>query len=137
MRTVVDKEVEVSESRTTKDPEEFLPLSPATTHIMLALADGEKHGYAIMREVERLTNDEVSMGPGTLYGSIKRMLGAGLIAETEERPDPDMDDERRRYYQLSGLGERVLSAETERLATLVRAADSKKVRRLRPSHGEA
>jgi DNA-binding PadR family transcriptional regulator len=90
-----------------------------------------------MREVERLTNDEVSMGPGTLYGSIKRMLSAGLIAETDERPDPEMDDERRRYYRLTGLGERVLSAETERLATLVRAAGAKQVPRLRPSAGEA
>ena len=136
MRTVVEKEIEVAETPS-KHPHEFLPLSPAMTHIMLALADGEKHGYAIMREVERLTDHEVSMGPGTLYGSIKRMLGAGLIAETDERPDPDMDDERRRYYLLTGLGEQVLGAETERLATLVRAADVKNVRRLRPSPGEA
>jgi DNA-binding PadR family transcriptional regulator len=108
----------MSDASTDRQP----PLPPAQLHILLALADREKHGYAIMREVEELTDGEVRMGPGTLYGAIKRMLGAGLVEETEERPDPEIDDERRRYYQLTGLGARVLSAETQRMERLVRAA---------------
>jgi DNA-binding PadR family transcriptional regulator len=118
------------------DPNEQLPLTPAVTHILLALADGEKHGYAIMREVEELTKGDITMGPGTLYGSIKRMLGAGLVEETDERPDPELDDQRRRYYRMTGLGARVLAAETERLATLVQVAKAKKVPQLRPRTGE-
>jgi DNA-binding PadR family transcriptional regulator len=94
---------------------------------LLALADGEKHGYAIMREVENLSDGTLTMGPGTLYGSIKRMLGAGLVEETENRPDPELDDQRRRYYRLTGLGERVLSAEMTRLEAMVRAAAAKRV----------
>ena len=96
-------------------PGTFLPLTPAVFNILLALADGEKHGYAIMLEVEANTQGTVKMGPGTLYGSIKRMLEAGLITESDERPDPDLDDQRRRYYALSGLGRRVLHAEAQRL----------------------
>jgi DNA-binding PadR family transcriptional regulator len=99
----------------------------------LALADGEKHGYAVMGEVERMTNGEVTMGPGTLYGAIKRMLNAGLVEETDERPAPELDDERRRYYRLTGLGARVLTAEMERLNQLVRTAQAKQVTtRLQP-----
>ena len=82
---------------TTQPPDSFLPLTPAVFHILLALADGEKHGYAIMQEVETNTHGTMTMGPGTLYGSIKRMLAAGLIEETDERPDPALDDQRRRY----------------------------------------
>ena len=111
----------------TSAPDEHLPLTPAVSHILLALADGEKHGYAIMREVEELSDGTITMGPGTLYGSIKRMLGAGLIEETEDRPDPELDDQRRRYYRLTGLGERVLSAEMTRLEAMVQAAAAKKV----------
>ena len=111
----------------TSAPDDHLPLTPAVSHIMLALADGEKHGYAIMREVEELSDGTITMGPGTLYGSIKRMLGAGLIEETEDRPDPELDDQRRRYYRLTGLGERVLSAEITRLEAMVEAAAAKKV----------
>lgn len=111
----------------TPSPEDHLPLTPAASHIMLTLADGEKHGYAIMREVEEMTDGHLTMGPGTLYGSIKRMLGAGLVEETEQRPDSELDDQRRRYYRLTGLGERVLSAEMARLEAMIRAADSKKV----------
>ena len=103
-------------------PEDFLPLTPAVFHILLALADGEKHGYAIMQEVTTITNSEMKMGPGTLYGSIKRMLETGLIAESDERPDPALDDERRRYYRLTSLGERVARAESRRLASLLHAA---------------
>ena len=109
------------------------PLPAAHLHILLALADGEKHGYAVMREVERMTGGEVTMGPGTLYGAIKRMLSAGLVEETDERPDPDVDDERRRYYRASGLGVRVLTAETERLERLVSTAQAKQTKvRLEP-----
>jgi DNA-binding PadR family transcriptional regulator len=108
-------------------PESFLPLTPAVFHILLALADGEKHGYAIMREVEAISQAQVKMGPGTLYGSIKRMLAAGLIVEADERPDPDLDDQRRRYYRLTGLGGQVVRAESERLASLVVLAKAKEV----------
>jgi DNA-binding PadR family transcriptional regulator len=104
-----------------------LPLTPAVFNILLALADGEKHGYAIMLEVESCTDGEISMGPGTLYGAIKRLLAAGLIEESDQRPDPDLDDERRRYYRLTGLGQRTLSAEAARLARQVQVAQLKHV----------
>lgn len=109
------------------NPQDQLPLTPAVFHILLALADGEKHGYAIMKEVQDATGGQVTMGPGTLYGSIKRMLAAHLIAETDERPDPVLDDSRRRYYALSGYGRRVLAAESERLAEAVQIARRKQV----------
>jgi DNA-binding PadR family transcriptional regulator len=101
------------------DPETFLPLTPAKFHILLALARGEQHGYAIMLDVEQQTEGRFTLGPGTLYGAIKRLLEEGLIQETEERPDPALDDERRRYYKLTELGLRVTSAEAQRLASLV------------------
>jgi DNA-binding PadR family transcriptional regulator len=109
------------------DPQAELPLTPAVFHILLALADGEKHGYAIMKEVEDVTGGQVTMGPGTLYGSIKRLLRAGLIAETDDRPDPALDDSRRRYYELTGYGRSVLTAEAERLAKAVHLAEQKRV----------
>jgi DNA-binding PadR family transcriptional regulator len=96
-------------------------------NVLLALADGEKHGYAIMLEVETNTQGAVKMGPGTLYGSIKRMLASGLIEESDERPDPSLDDQRRRYYRLSGLGQRALHLEAERLERQVRVARFKQV----------
>jgi DNA-binding PadR family transcriptional regulator len=102
--------------------DEFLPLPASVMHIVVALADGEKHGYAIMRDVEALSGGLVRMGSGTLYGSIKRMLDQGLIEETEERPDPALDDQRRRYYRLTALGHEVGAAEHARLATLLDAA---------------
>ena len=105
----------------------YHPLTPAVFHILMALADGEKHGYAIMQDVEAQTRGQIKMGPGTLYGSIKRMLAAGLIEESGKRPDPAMDDERRRYYRLTGLGQRVVSAESQRLAKLVKVAYQKHV----------
>jgi len=108
-------------------PEGNLPMTPAMFNILLALADGEKHGYAIMLEVEANTDGSVKMGPGTLYGSIKRMLTSGLIEESDERPDPALDDERRRYYRLSGLGQRALRLEAERLEGQVRLARFKQV----------
>ncbi|MEZ5175479.1 MAG: PadR family transcriptional regulator [Acidimicrobiia bacterium] len=116
-------------SEGTIDPQGFLPLPASQLHILLALADGEKHGYAVMREVEQITDGEVTMGPGTLYGAIKRMLSAGLVEETDERPDPEMDDERRRYYRATGAGVLVLAAETERLERLVRTAQAKQTKR--------
>ena len=112
---------------TSQSPESFLPLTPAVFHILLALADGEKHGYAIMQEVETNTGGIVAMGPGTLYGSIKRMLAAGLIEESDERPDPELDDQRRRYYRLTGLGGQVVETESRRLAVLVALAKAKHV----------
>ena len=112
---------------TTKMPEGLLPLTPAVFNILLALADDEKHGYAIMLEVEQNTQGEVKMGPGTLYGSIKRMLTAGLVEECDERPDPALDDERRRYYRISGLGRLALEREAERLSRQVAVARFKHV----------
>jgi len=103
------------------------PLTPPVFHILIALADGERHGYAIMQDVAAQTNDALQLGPGTLYGCIKRMLAAGLIEESDERPDPDMDDERRRYYRMTPLGRRVVRAEAERLAHAVTAARSRRL----------
>ena len=109
-------------------PDDFLPLTPAIAHILLAVADQDRHGYAIMQEVERITGGAVTMGPGTLYGTIKRMIASGLLEETDERPDPELDDERRRYYRATALGRTVIAAETERMAALVSAARAKRVR---------
>ena len=101
------------------------PLTPAVFHILLALADGEKHGYSIMKDVEAQTEGKIKMGPGTLYGSIKRMLAAGFIEEADERPDPTLDDERRRYYRLRSMGQKVLSIESQRLEQAVKVARQK------------
>ena len=100
----------------------LLPLPVAQLHILLALATGDKHGYAIMREVEVLTEGAVTMGPGTLYGSVKKMLKAELIEESYERPDPELDDQRRRYYGITDLGGRVLDAEVNRMEQLAQTA---------------
>jgi DNA-binding PadR family transcriptional regulator len=105
----------------------FKPLTPANVHILLALADEDRHGYGIMQEVARLTEGAVRMGPGTLYGTIKRLLAARYIEEADERPDPALDDERRRYYRITAAGRRALQAETARASTLVAAARAKKV----------
>ncbi len=113
-------------SETTGDHHDVVPLPGAQLHILLALADGEKHGYAIMREIRLMTDGDVTMGPGTLYGTIKRMLSSGLLEETDERPDPEVDDERRRYYRATGLGLRCLDAETQRLDRIVRTARAKR-----------
>jgi DNA-binding PadR family transcriptional regulator len=109
------------------NPEDLLPLSPAIFHILLALADGDRHGYGIMQEVKIRTEGRVHLGPGTLYGAIKRLLEKGIIKETEERPDPELNDERRRYYRLTELGQRVLQAEAERMAQLVKQARAKQL----------
>jgi DNA-binding PadR family transcriptional regulator len=102
-----------------------LPLTPAVFHILLALMDQERHGYGIMKEVESQTQGEMLLRAGTLYQAIKRMLEMGLIEESAERPDPALDDERRRYYKLSGLGHKVASAEVERLRKLLQIARAK------------
>jgi DNA-binding PadR family transcriptional regulator len=105
----------------------FLPLTPAVFQILLALFDGEQHGYRIMKLVENNSGGKFKMGPGTLYGTIKRMLSDGLIEETGERPDSSMDDQRRRYYRLTQIGKKVAHAEAERLAVLVSNAKAKKL----------
>ena len=104
------------------EPETLLPLPPATFHIMMVLARGENHGYGIMLAVTESTNGQFRLGPGTLYSTIKRLLQAAWIEECEERPDPELDDERRRYYRLTDLGERVARAEAVRLAEMVQLA---------------
>ncbi|HLK70189.1 MAG TPA: PadR family transcriptional regulator [Bryobacteraceae bacterium] len=101
------------------DPEAFLPLQPAVFHILVALADRERHGYAIMQDVAARTDGKLKLSPGTLYGSIKRMLHDGLIEELEERPDPEQDDVRRRYYRITRLGREAAIAESGRLAKLL------------------
>ena len=108
------------------DPNQERPLTPVVFHILLALADGEKHGYAVMKEVEAATAGKVTMGPGTLYGSLKRMLKAELVRESDERADPELDDSRRRYYELTAYGRRVLQAEAQRLEEAVQWARRKK-----------
>ncbi len=110
-----------------RDPETLLPLTLAVFHILLTLADQERHGYGIMQKVADLTDDKLRMGPGTLYGSIKRMLANGLIEKSDERPDPEQDDVRRRYYRLTGFGQQVGSAEAQRLLHLVRQAQLKQL----------
>jgi DNA-binding PadR family transcriptional regulator len=103
-------------------PNQLLPLTPPVFHILLALADEERHGYGIMQDVARQTGDALQLGPGTLYGCLKRMLAAGLVEESDERPDPVLDDERRRYYRMTALGKTVVRAETQRLTSAVMAA---------------
>ena len=103
-------------------PESFLPLLPATFHILLALANEDRHGYAIIQDVAERTGGEIRLSPGTLYRSIQRMLLEGLILETRERPAPELDDERRRYYRISPLGIAVARAEAQRLSGLVKMA---------------
>lgn len=116
------------------DARDFLPLPSSSFHVLLVLTDDERHGYAIMREVERISEGAVRMGPGTLYGTIRRLLELGFIEESGERPDPDMDDERRRYYRITGLGERVVTAEVRRLSAMI---ERSVLRRLAPRLGEA
>jgi DNA-binding PadR family transcriptional regulator len=104
------------------DPESFLPIPPASFHILIVLAKGENHGYRIMQEIDEATEGSFRIGPGTLYTSIKRMLKAGWIEEVDQRADPSLNDERRRYYRLTGLGQRVSQAEALRLAKVVNLA---------------
>jgi DNA-binding PadR family transcriptional regulator len=113
--------------RRIKDPLALLPLTPAVFHILLALADRERHGYSIMRVVAVDTNNSLQLGPGTLYGCLKRMLTAGLVVESDERPDPELDDQRRRYYRITDFGARTVRAEAERLAVALSAARARRL----------
>ncbi|HXK01168.1 MAG TPA: helix-turn-helix transcriptional regulator [Verrucomicrobiae bacterium] len=106
-------------------PRELLPLTPPVFHILLALAEEERHGYGIMQDVARQTDGALQLGPGTLYGCLKRMLSAGLVEEAEERRDPSLDDERRRYYRMTPFGRRAVRAEAQRLAGAVTVAMSR------------
>ncbi len=110
---------------TNTDARGFLPLTPVVFEILLALAEEERHGYGVMQEVERRTAGAVRLRPGTLYRAVNRMLELGFLAETEERPAPAEDDERRRYYRLTALGRRVAQAEAGRLAREVAWAREK------------
>ncbi|MBA3587690.1 MAG: PadR family transcriptional regulator [Chloroflexi bacterium] len=101
------------------------PLTPAVLHILLVLSTEERHGYGIMKQVERESQGKVKMGPGTLYGSLGRMMEAGLIRESDKRVDPAMDDERRIYYTLTGLGRKALTAELNRYRDVVAVAQDK------------
>ena len=102
--------------------EDLLPLPPATFHILMAVADEDRHGYAIIKEIAARTDNAVRMGAGTLYRSVQRMVQQGLIVEVDERPAPDEDDERRRYYRITKFGVAVAKAEARRLQDLVRIA---------------
>src|ERR1044071_4450417 len=108
-----------------KAPSDILPLTPPVFHILLALADEERHGYGIMQDVARQTNGSLQLGPGTLYGCLKRMLAAGLVEQSGERPDPALDDERRRYYRMTEFVARTVRAEAQRLTSAVMAARAK------------
>jgi DNA-binding PadR family transcriptional regulator len=112
------------------DSKSFIPLKTNWFHIMLSLAGGEQHGYGIMQEVLNRTTGKVRLWPATLYGSIKRLIEAGLIEASDERPAPELDDARRRYYRLTALGKRVLDAECERPQELVRTIRVKQAQAL-------
>jgi DNA-binding PadR family transcriptional regulator len=103
------------------------PLTPAVLHILLALSTGARHGYGIMKQVRADTGEKVTMGPGTLYGSLRRMIDAGLIRETDKRIDPEIDDERRVYYEITGIGEQRLAVELQRYREVVAVARSRRL----------
>ena len=111
----------------------LLPLPPAWFHILIALADGDRHGYALMQEVAEESGGQIRLGPGTLYGALKRLLALGLVQEGGRRPDAGLDDQRRRYYRLTALGKQAMAAEAARHASLVELARSKRVLS-RPRH---
>jgi DNA-binding PadR family transcriptional regulator len=107
-------------------PEDFLPLKPVAFQILLSLADGERHGYGVTQDIASRTAARMRLEPGNLYRSLKAMLDDGLIEESERRPAPDLDDERRRYYRITPLGRKVALAETARLEALVAEARGKR-----------
>jgi DNA-binding PadR family transcriptional regulator len=113
--------------KTDRTVESKLPLTPATFQILMALVADERHGYAIMKEVEKSSGGTVRLGPGTLYGSLKRLLEDGLVDECGERADPEMGDERRRYYRVTKFGLAVTRAEARRMESVVRSARAKKL----------
>lgn len=104
------------------DPGDLLPLAPAVFHILLSLGEGERHGYALKREIAKRTDGTLRLGPGVLYGAIAKMLDQGLIEESDDRPDPHLDDERRRYYRLTPFGRKVAQAEAARMRELAKLA---------------
>jgi DNA-binding PadR family transcriptional regulator len=110
-----------------KESESYLPLTPAMFHVLLALADGEKHGYAILKEVARRTDNKVRLSAGTLYGNLARLESGGLIAESDSRPAIGLDDERRRYYLLTEFGREVAVAEARRMEEAVEQAHEKRL----------
>jgi DNA-binding PadR family transcriptional regulator len=105
--------------------EQMLPLSLPVFHMLLSLAEGERHGYALKREILQRTEKQINLGSGALYGAINKMLEQGLIVESDERPDPHLDDERRRYYRITALGRRVIQAEVARLRALLQLAEER------------
>jgi len=107
--------------------DDHLPLAPKVFHVLLALADGDKHGYAVMREIRTRTDGAIVLGASTLYGIVKRLLEDGLIEESDERPDPALDDERRRYYRMTDLGRAVAVAESKRLEATLGVARAKRL----------
>lgn len=109
------------------ESESYLPLTPAMFHVLLALADGEKHGYAILKEVARRTSDKVRLSASTLYGNLARLESGGLIVESARRPASSLDDERRRYYRLTEFGRQVAVAEARRMEEAVEQAHAKKL----------
>src|SRR2546428_13005962 len=116
------------------DPEKSVPLTPAVFHILLSLADGRRNGYSIMRDISAHTKGKLRLGPATLYRSIKHLVEDGLIEESDVRPDPSLDDERRHYYRLTEFGRRVIVAEVQRLEdALVVARTRRGLRGLLPA----
>lgn len=113
------------------DPRALLPLTPIVFQVLLALADADRHGYGIIREVDRRTDGLMVLRTGTLYTVLKRLLDLGLLEESDARPDPEEDDERRRYYQVTAFGRRVMEAEARRLESLVALARDKRVLKTR------
>jgi DNA-binding PadR family transcriptional regulator len=109
-------------SRDRQSASNLPPLSPAFFHILLSLGEGERHGYALKREISRRTDGKLKLGPGMLYGSINKMLELGLIEESDDRPDPHLDDERRRYFRITNLGRKAAQAEAARMRNLAQLA---------------
>jgi DNA-binding PadR family transcriptional regulator len=107
------------------DLEQLLPLPQPVFHMLISLMEGERHGYALKREIVQRTQGKLNLGSGALYGAINKMLEQGLIVESAERPDPHLDDERRRYYRITRLGRRVIQAEAARLRELVQLAEAR------------
>ncbi len=114
-------------TRTASDPRAHLPLTASMFHILMALADEERHGYGMLLEIEQRTRGELRMGTGTMYSAIRRLRSKGLIQEADERPAPEQDDARRIYYRLTDLGHEVLTAEAARLDKLVAQARGKRL----------
>src|SRR6266700_5868340 len=112
-------------TRASEDIQRMLPLTLPVFHMLLSLTDGERHGYALKREILQRTDKRINLGSGALYGAINKLLEQGLIVESDERPDPHLDDERRRYYRITTLGRRAIQAEAVRLRDLVRLAESR------------